>query len=30
VDVDVIYWRATGGYAVAQDFYVTAGVRRSP
>jgi hypothetical protein len=28
VDVDVIYWRATGGYAVAKDVYVTAGVRR--
>ena len=27
-DVDVIYWRAIGGYAVAKDFFVTGGVRR--
>jgi hypothetical protein len=28
MDVDVIYGRVTGGYAVAKDFYVTGGVRR--
>ena len=27
-DVDVIYFRAVGGYAVAKDFFITGGVRR--